>query len=94
MLPTGFTVLVPGHKVMEKGAGIASRDNRISSVHTSNRKKKGEGNVKNGNKYLAWAFVALCVVVAVCHPNEVVRRDALKVLRALIAFLQPPRTRK
>ena len=26
-------------------------------MRTSNRKKKGEGNVKNGNKYLAWAFV-------------------------------------
>jgi transposase len=26
-------------------------------VHTSNRKKKGKGNVKNGNKYLAWAFI-------------------------------------
>jgi len=23
----------------------------------SNGKKKGEGNTKNGNKYLAWAFV-------------------------------------
>lgn len=23
----------------------------------SNNKKKGEGNTKNGNKYLAWAFV-------------------------------------
>lgn len=29
----------------------------VDSVHTSNRKKKGEGNVKKGNKYLAWAFV-------------------------------------
>jgi transposase len=29
----------------------------VDSVHTSNRKKKGEGNAKNGNKYLAWAFV-------------------------------------
>jgi transposase len=29
----------------------------VNSVHTSNGKKKGEGNVKNGNKYLAWAFV-------------------------------------
>jgi transposase len=29
----------------------------VDSVHTSNRKKKGEGNTKNGNKYLAWAFV-------------------------------------
>jgi len=29
----------------------------VNSVHTSNGKKKGEGNTKNGNKYLAWAFV-------------------------------------
>lgn len=29
----------------------------VDSVHTSNGKKKGEGNAKNGNKYLAWAFV-------------------------------------
>lgn len=37
LLPTGFTVLVPGHKVMEAGAGIAKRDNRIANVHTLNR---------------------------------------------------------
>jgi transposase len=29
----------------------------VSSVHTSNGKKKGEGNRKSGNAYLAWAFV-------------------------------------
>lgn len=29
----------------------------VDSVHESNGKKKGEGNVRNGNKYLAWAFV-------------------------------------
>lgn len=29
----------------------------VDSIHTSNFKKKGEGNRKNGNKYLAWAFV-------------------------------------
>jgi transposase len=29
----------------------------VDSVHTSNGKKKGEGNVKNGNKYLSWAFI-------------------------------------
>lgn len=29
----------------------------VDSVHKSNNKKKGEGNTKNGNKYLAWAFV-------------------------------------
>lgn len=29
----------------------------VDSKKTSNGKKKGEGNTKNGNKYLAWAFV-------------------------------------
>jgi transposase len=29
----------------------------VGSVHESNGKKKGEGNTKNGNRYLAWAFV-------------------------------------
>jgi len=29
----------------------------VDSVRTSNGKKKGEGNTKNGNKYLSWAFV-------------------------------------
>lgn len=29
----------------------------VGSLRESNGKKKGEGNVKNGNKYLAWAFV-------------------------------------
>jgi transposase len=33
---------------------FASYARCVDSVHTSNRKKKGEGNVKNGNKYLAW----------------------------------------
>jgi transposase len=40
------------------GAGnYASYARCVNSVHTSNGKKKGEGNTKNGNKYLAWAFV-------------------------------------
>lgn len=29
----------------------------VSTIRTSNNKKKGEGNRKNGNKYLAWAFI-------------------------------------
>ena len=36
---------------------FASYARCVDSVHTSNGKKKGEGNSKNGNKYLAWAFV-------------------------------------
>lgn len=29
----------------------------VRSERISNKKKKGEGNRKNGNKYLAWAYV-------------------------------------
>jgi transposase len=29
----------------------------VGSQHLSNGKRKGQGNTKNGNKYLAWAFV-------------------------------------
>jgi transposase len=29
---------------------------KVSSQWKSNKKKKGKGNTKNGNKYLAWAF--------------------------------------
>lgn len=34
----------------------------VNSTKTSNNKKKGKGNKKNGNKYLAWAFgeAAVC----------------------------------
>jgi len=29
----------------------------VDSLRESNGKKKGSGNTKNGNKYLAWAFM-------------------------------------
>jgi transposase len=29
----------------------------VDSLHESNGKKKGSGNAKNGNRYLAWAFL-------------------------------------
>jgi transposase len=36
---------------------FASYSRCVDSRKTSNGKKKGEGNSKCGNKYLAWAFV-------------------------------------
>jgi transposase len=36
---------------------FASYARCVDSQHTSNGKKKGEGNTKNGNKYLSWAFI-------------------------------------
>jgi transposase len=35
----------------------ASYCRAVKSTHTSNEKKKGEGNSKSGNKYLCWAFI-------------------------------------
>ena len=35
----------------------ASYCRAVKTEHTSNGKKKGEGNSKSGNRYLAWAFV-------------------------------------
>ena len=41
-----------------KSAGhYASYCRAVPSDHTSNGKKKGEGNSKSGNRYLAWAYV-------------------------------------
>jgi transposase len=45
---------------IERFAGVgnfASYARCVGSKRVSNGKKKGEGNVKNGNRYLAWAFV-------------------------------------
>jgi transposase len=36
---------------------FASYARCVDSKRVSNGKKKGEGNVKNGNRYLAWAFI-------------------------------------
>lgn len=39
-----------------KVGNFASYCRKVPSIWTSNDKKKGKGNDKNGNKYLAWAF--------------------------------------
>ncbi len=36
---------------------FASYARCVGSLHSSNGKPKGEGNTKNGNPYLAWAFI-------------------------------------
>lgn len=41
----------------------------VGSIHLSNGKKKGEGNTKNGNRYLAWAYVeAANFAIRYCEP--------------------------
>lgn len=54
------TVIMLETGAIERFAGVgnfASYARCVNSVHLSNNKKKGEGNVRNGNKYLAWAFI-------------------------------------
>jgi transposase len=36
---------------------FASYARCVDSQHTSNGRKKGEGNTRNGNRYLSWAFI-------------------------------------
>ncbi|MQA40553.1 IS110 family RNA-guided transposase [Rugamonas aquatica] len=41
----------------------------VSSAHVSKGKKKGEGNTKNGNRFLAWAYVeAANFAIRFCEP--------------------------
>jgi len=41
----------------------------VGSIHVSNGKKKGEGNTKNGNRFLAWAYVeAANFAIRYCEP--------------------------
>jgi transposase len=41
----------------------------VDSLRVSNGKKKGEGNTKNGNKYLAWAFIEAANFAVRCCPQ-------------------------
>lgn len=55
----GMTIMYEAG-TMERFAKVgqfASYARCVGSSRWSNHKKKGEGNRKNGNKYLAWAFV-------------------------------------
>jgi transposase len=51
MLETGDIRRFPGV------GNFASYCRCVGSEHLSNGKRKGQGNTKNGNKYLAWAFI-------------------------------------
>jgi len=55
----GLTILLETGDVKRfvKAGNYASYCRCVGSAKISNGKRKGQGNVKNGNKYLAWAFV-------------------------------------
>ena len=54
----GMTILMETGPIgrFRKAGNFASYCRKVSSQWTSNDKVKGRGNLKNGNKYLAWAF--------------------------------------
>lgn len=47
----------------------ASYCRTVKSVRTSNDKKKGRNNAKNGNKYLSWAFIEAATFAARYNPR-------------------------
>lgn len=55
----GLTIMLETGNInrFSKVGNYASYCRTVSSKKTSNNKKKGVGNTKNGNKYLSWAFV-------------------------------------
>lgn len=63
MLETGPIGRFPGP------GNYASYCRAVKSEHTSNERKKGEGNGKSGNRYLAWAYVE-AAILAIRHSAE------------------------
>ena len=57
----------------------------VKSEKISNKKKKGKGNQKNGNKYLAWAYVeAAHLIIRYCpEANQFYQRKKAKTNGAL-----------
>ena len=57
----------------------------VTSTKISNNKKKGQGNKKNGNKYLAWAYVeAAHLIIRYCpEANRFYQRKKAKANGAL-----------
>jgi transposase len=52
-----------------KVGNYASYCRTVKSEHTSNGKKKGQGNRKNGNKYLSWAYSEAAHHASRCDPR-------------------------
>ena len=56
-------------KRFASAGNYASYCRTVKSVRTSNEKKKGSNNSKNGNKYLAWAFIEAATYAARFNPR-------------------------
>ncbi len=64
----------------KEAGNYASYCRTVSATHTSNNKKKAEGNQKAGNKYLAWAYVEAATLSA-RYSSEIQRWFQRKMVR-------------
>jgi transposase len=69
---------------------FASYARCVSSAHFSNGKKKGQGNTKNGNAYLVWAFIEaanfarrFCTEANAFYEKKKARTNAVLATKAL-----------
>jgi transposase len=69
---------------------FASYARCVDTIRISNDKKKGEGNRRNGNKYLAWAFIEAanmakrwCPEAKRFHDRKRARTNAIVATKAL-----------
>lgn len=78
----GLTVMLEGGDFSRFPApgNYASYCRCVKSEKISNKKKKGQGNRKNGNKYLAWAYVeAAHMIIRYCpEANRFYQRKKAK----------------
>jgi transposase len=67
----GFTIMLEVGDIgrFDKVGNYSSYCRCVKSERRSNKKKKGEGNRKNGNKYLAWAYVEAAIFARGFCPN-------------------------
>lgn len=83
----GLTIMleIGDIKRFDAAGNYASYCRCVKSAKLSNKKKKGEGNRKNGNKYLAWAYVeAAHLIIRFCpKANTFYQRKMAKTNGAL-----------
>jgi len=67
----GFTIKLESGPIerFKKAGNYVSYCRKVSSKWISNEKKKGKGNAKSGNKYLAWAFSEAAEIARRSYPD-------------------------
>ncbi len=68
----GLTIMLETGEIgrFAKVGNYASYCRCVGSEHISNGKRKGRGNTKNGNKYLAWAYIEAANFAVRYNPQD------------------------